>query len=655
MVIPPAGGQTLPTPISTPVTANSTTGELRTPANFWTANSANISSSLSLNTTYQPLSGNLTMLSAYNATTLPISSATQTALDLKLNTATAASSYQPHSSNLTSLAGSQNATTLVAALALKADANSTVALAGNQTIAGAKSFNSTVDISTSGSRTLGSYDNVLTVGGLSSAPIGTLTSGGQKRWAIRTGIVDFTASTGIYAGQREIDTTAGFGYNPTSGAPNDDVQWGEGFEARYLNGQSDLSSEWYLAWKSKAHGPGNALYLDRRPIQVNVSHSDSGIAGNAFKVDWLLSAESWVILGSSNRTATNAGGSLSNDRWFRVFLDSPHVLQFSGNASIDGNISSQGGVLNMQGTAGANVLAGQLDIQGTNSTIRIGTSSGIPARIDTTTAGSQALTFYRGTASEWFRLGAGAGDTLLPNSNEFSVRSVGSSAGTTRPLIFRSSTDGGTTFTRGGTWAANGNRWIFGDRDDDGASRVQVGGAVVSYPSASATALGVSRSTGYNVAESWVGSGDGGYFATRRTSTEMLRIGSGRGDTETGLNNGHAIDIVGGNNRPLFIRTSANGTSYTTVATIDQSNTRLNLGSGWVYAINGSQVVGARDTGWTAATGTSNKGSYSTYAGATISATPTQAEVQAINDALKAASERIKALEDMLRTHGLIN
>ncbi|MBW4666477.1 MAG: hypothetical protein KME60_03275 [Cyanomargarita calcarea GSE-NOS-MK-12-04C] len=50
------------------------------------------------------------------------------------------------------------------------------------------------------------------------------------------------------------------------------------------------------------------------------------------------------------------------------------------------------------------------------------------------------------------------------------------------------------------------------------------------------------------------------------------------------------------------------------------------------------KVIGARETGWTTAIGTSNKGTFNT-------ATATATE----------CAQRIKALEDMLRAHGLIN
>lgn len=73
------------------------------------------------------------------------------------------------------------------------------------------------------------------------------------------------------------------------------------------------------------------------------------------------------------------------------------------------------------------------------------------------------------------------------------------------------------------------------------------------------------------------------------------------------------------------------------------------------YKVAGLPVLGARQTGWTAATGTANKGAFNADQSFTVGATYTQAEVQALADALKAACQRIKALEDTARTHGMIN
>ncbi|MDU4001442.1 phage tail protein [Pluralibacter gergoviae] len=72
------------------------------------------------------------------------------------------------------------------------------------------------------------------------------------------------------------------------------------------------------------------------------------------------------------------------------------------------------------------------------------------------------------------------------------------------------------------------------------------------------------------------------------------------------------------------------------------------------YKVAGLQVVSARQTGWTASTGVANKGAFNADLAFTVSATYTQSEVQALADGLLAARRRIKALEDALRTHGLI-
>lgn len=73
------------------------------------------------------------------------------------------------------------------------------------------------------------------------------------------------------------------------------------------------------------------------------------------------------------------------------------------------------------------------------------------------------------------------------------------------------------------------------------------------------------------------------------------------------------------------------------------------------YKVAGNQVIGPRATGWTAATGTALLGAFNASQAYTVSATYTQAEVTAIATGLIQARQRIKALEDMLRTHGLMN
>lgn len=59
--------------------------------------------------------------------------------------------------------------------------------------------------------------------------------------------------------------------------------------------------------------------------------------------------------------------------------------------------------------------------------------------------------------------------------------------------------------------------------------------------------------------------------------------------------------------------------------------------------------------GWAAATGTSSKTTFATYAAPTISNPPTQAEVQAIADHLQVLSRHTKALIDAGLSSGLLS
>lgn len=72
------------------------------------------------------------------------------------------------------------------------------------------------------------------------------------------------------------------------------------------------------------------------------------------------------------------------------------------------------------------------------------------------------------------------------------------------------------------------------------------------------------------------------------------------------------------------------------------------------YKVAGLQVVGARQTGWTAATGTAYKGAFDANQAWTIGILNVL-QIQEIANSLTQARQRIKALEDALRTHGQIN
>lgn len=73
------------------------------------------------------------------------------------------------------------------------------------------------------------------------------------------------------------------------------------------------------------------------------------------------------------------------------------------------------------------------------------------------------------------------------------------------------------------------------------------------------------------------------------------------------------------------------------------------------YKVAGLQVLGERQTGWAAATGTANKGSFNADQAFTVGTTYSQTEVQTLANALVDTRQRLKALEDMARTHGMIN
>lgn len=71
-------------------------------------------------------------------------------------------------------------------------------------------------------------------------------------------------------------------------------------------------------------------------------------------------------------------------------------------------------------------------------------------------------------------------------------------------------------------------------------------------------------------------------------------------------------------------------------------------------AVSGGYVPADYGSLWTAATGTASRATFATFAGQTISASPTQAEVQAIDDHVKILSQRMKALIDDLKANGAL-
>lgn len=172
-------------------------------------------------------------------------------------------------------------------------------------------------------------------------------------------------------------------------------------------------------------------------------------------------------------------------------------------------------------------------------------------------------------------------------------------------------------------------------------------------------------------------SGGGSYFHIKNTNDNYLRISSGStpgsgplvdiGLTEfkykAATGNDALVNLVGGSwssGRKVILR-FGDGTSDLNSITVAwgggmtlkaaeslylqpqggssqiEASRSINVATGYGYKVNGTQVIGARTTGWTAASGTATRTSF-----ATSSVTTSQ------------LAERVKALIEDLMTHGVI-
>ena len=117
---------------------------------------------------------------------------------------------------------------------------------------------------------------------------------------------------------------------------------------------------------------------------------------------------------------------------------------------------------------------------------------------------------------------------------------------------------------------------------------------------------------------------------------------------ETGFSNNCAI-LMGDDQRIVV----GPGPASSTYFSLNRTTLLANI-NGMSLAISGTKVVGARITGWGAATGTVDRAAWTAYSAPTVSATYTQAEIQAIANAVQANSRHLAALQQDLTTHGLI-
>ncbi|GAA4005161.1 hypothetical protein [Sphingomonas humi] len=84
-------------------------------------------------------------------------------------------------------------------------------------------------------------------------------------------------------------------------------------------------------------------------------------------------------------------------------------------------------------------------------------------------------------------------------------------------------------------------------------------------------------------------------------------------------------------------------------------STGQDLPANKVLRIGGTPIIGPRRTGWTAATGSANRGAFAAAAAGAASASYAQSELQSALNRISALEGRLVALESDCRSHGLIN
>lgn len=94
---------------------------------------------------------------------------------------------------------------------------------------------------------------------------------------------------------------------------------------------------------------------------------------------------------------------------------------------------------------------------------------------------------------------------------------------------------------------------------------------------------------------------------------------------------------------------------YVSLSKTEKQTLKSPIDASTSYSVNGTKVVGTRVTGFTSATGTALKSSFNANQSYSFSADYTRSEIQTLANGLIEARQRIKALEDALRSHGLID
>lgn len=94
---------------------------------------------------------------------------------------------------------------------------------------------------------------------------------------------------------------------------------------------------------------------------------------------------------------------------------------------------------------------------------------------------------------------------------------------------------------------------------------------------------------------------------------------------------------------------------YVSLSRVTQQNLSSSLNVNTAYSVNGTKVVGQRVIGFTPAIGTPLKNAFDADQSFAIGKDYKKDEINALANALIASRQRIKALEDALRSHGLID
>lgn len=115
------------------------------------------------------------------------------------------------------------------------------------------------------------------------------------------------------------------------------------------------------------------------------------------------------------------------------------------------------------------------------------------------------------------------------------------------------------------------------------------------------------------------------------------------------MNAGQALGLENTGNIKFLYSAAVQGWSFTNGAT-EKANINTSTGA---YSVQGLQVVGTRATGWGAVSGTLSRAAYATYTAPTLTALMTQAEQQALANAVQDASRHIAAMITDNRAHGL--